>query len=129
MTDNVGRFDRFVFWSETMRSIEIAVDKVFILTLKNMLQVVFITLFILAPFLTFAQPGGLPAGVTLQAIDGENMLTSTTMSNNYYSRNGFNLATDTSWGAQSWDDPNFFPLAVFYGIYIDQVASFKDIGF
>ena len=116
-----------------MRSIEIPFVKVVIslciLNMKHILQVVSITLLFFSPLATSAQSAGLPAGVTLQAIDGETMLTSTTMSNNYYTRNGFNLATDTSWGAQSWDDPNFFPLAAFYGIYIDQVASFKDIGF
>lgn len=50
-------------------------------------------------------PPMLPAGVTLQAIDGETMLTSTTMSNNYFTRNGFTSAS-------AWDNPSFFNLGL-----------------
>jgi hypothetical protein len=68
----------------------------------------------------------LPAGVTLQAIDGETMM-SPTMSHNFYSRNGYTFATSTTFSAGlpiwsaglSWDDPKFFPLGVFFGLYPD----------
>ena len=49
--------------------------------------------------------GGLPSGVTLQAIDGETMTSPTTMSNNYYGRNGFTYAANAG-----WDSPSFFPM-------------------
>jgi hypothetical protein len=52
-------------------------------------------------------PPVLPPGVTLQAIDGETMLTPTTMSNNYYSRNGYTQAANAG-----WDAPTFFPIGV-----------------
>jgi hypothetical protein len=75
---------------------------------------------------------GLPAGVTLQAIDGETMLTSTTMSRSYYSRNGFTVATTPAftvgkgnwWDGLSWDDARFFHLGVFFGVFPTQMASF-----
>lgn len=51
--------------------------------------------------------GGLPSGVTLQAIDGETMLTSTTMSNNYYARNSYTVAS-----GNGWDNPTFFPIGL-----------------
>lgn len=74
----------------------------------------------------------LPVGVTLQAIDGETMTSSTTMSNNYYARNGYTYAASSSYNAgksiwcagYSWDDPRFFPLAVFFGIYPEDADDF-----
>lgn len=75
----------------------------------------------------------LPSGVTLQAIDGETMLTSTTMSNNYYSRNGFSVAatpiTGSGAGSISWDNPAFFPMGCFFGIYQDQLSTFQALNF
>ena len=70
---------------------------------------------------------GLPAGVTLQAIDGETMTSPTTMSNNYYSRNGYTFAASTSYNAgkslwyagYSWDDSRFFPIGCFFALYED----------
>jgi hypothetical protein len=65
--------------------------------------------------------GGLPAGVTLRAIDGEMMISSSTMSHNYYSRNGFNAA---------WDSPSFYPI----GVWRPQIetntnaAMYNDLG-
>jgi hypothetical protein len=75
------------------------------------------------------QTGALPAGVTLQAIDGETMLSPTTMSNNYYGRSGFTVATNTSFNGTSWDDPSFFPIGVDYAFYpMHSPATFKDLG-
>jgi hypothetical protein len=76
---------------------------------------------------TLNDQGPLPAGVSLQAIDGESMLTPTTMSNNYYSRNSYTFASSSSYNAgktlwyagYSWDDPRFFPISVFFGLYED----------
>jgi hypothetical protein len=74
-------------------------------------------------------PGILPPGVTLRATDGETMLDATTMSNNYYSRNGFTVATDTSFTRTSWDDPSFFPIACDYAFYPgNSPARFRDLG-
>jgi hypothetical protein len=61
--------------------------------------------------------GALPSGVTLQAIDGETMLTSTTMSHNYYGRNGFSVAASSAYNGISWDDPAFFPILNDYATY------------
>jgi hypothetical protein len=70
----------------------------------------------------------LPAGVTLQPIDGEVMLFPTTMSHNYFTNLGATLATSTAFGAKSWDDPTFFPHCSFYGLYPAGVSSYLDIG-
>ena len=70
----------------------------------------------------------LPPGVTLQAIDGETMLTPTTMSNNYYTSNGFTFAANNgSYPGQSWDNPAFFPVAVFFGVYSAEQATLIDL--
>lgn len=52
-----------------------------------------------------AGPPALPVGVTLSAIDGETMTSSTTMSHNYYTRNGFSEAATLN-----WDSTSFYPL-------------------
>jgi hypothetical protein len=73
--------------------------------------------------------GMLPSGVTLQAIDGETMLSPTVMTNNYFARNGFTYATNTSFGAKSWDDPTYFLLVSYYGISMGQLSQFQDLGY
>jgi hypothetical protein len=50
---------------------------------------------------------GLPAGVTLQAIDGETMTSPTTMSLNYFSRNGYSAAASAG-----WDATTFYPIGI-----------------
>lgn len=77
----------------------------------------------------------LPAGVTLQAIDGETMTSSTTMSLNYFSRNNFTYGTNASvmngtgiWSeGMTWDDPRFYPIGCFYGLYTDTLTQFLDL--
>ena len=54
----------------------------------------------------------LPSGVTLQAIDGETLTSSTTMSNNFYTRNGYTVAS-----GMSWDSPTFFAIGPFLSDY------------
>ena len=71
---------------------------------------------------------GLPPGVTLQAIDGESMLDATTMTHDYYARNGFTYATSSKYSGPSWDDRSFFPLQCFYGLYSDSTSQFLDLG-
>lgn len=51
----------------------------------------------------------LPAGVTLQAIDG---------GPTYYADNGFTYAE-----AAGWDDPSFFPIGVWYGSFGNGMAD------
>jgi hypothetical protein len=71
------------------------------------------------------KPGALPTGVTLQAIDGETMLTTTTMSHNYFARNGLTYATNTTYNAgkpvwcagYSWDDQLMFGIGCYYAFY------------
>ncbi|SRR6266852_1553363 len=72
----------------------------------------------------------LPIGVTLQAIDGETMLTPTVMSHSYYSGNNFTKATSAnpSFPTVNWDDPNFFPLGVFFGVYPADESEMVDLG-
>ena len=74
---------------------------------------------------TLPVSGTLPSGVTLQAIDGETMTSSTTMSHNYYGRNGFTIPTTTSWhaGVKSWDDPTFFPIMCDYCFNTNNFAN------
>lgn len=60
----------------------------------------------------------LPSGVTLKAIDGETLTSSTTMSNNYYSRSGYSAAH-----TMGWDNPNFFPLGPFESDYNTSIVS------
>lgn len=74
----------------------------------------------------------LPAGVTLQANDGEAMTSLTTMSNTYYARNGYAVPASTGYTGKSWDDPSFFPLACFFGLYADassDLTTYADLGF
>jgi hypothetical protein len=78
---------------------------------------------------------GLPAGVTLQAIDGETMTSPTTMSNNYHSRNGFTFASsNSSYPGQTWDDPKFFRISDYYGLTqgandpTAEIATMVDLG-
>lgn len=52
----------------------------------------------------------LPLGVTLRAIDGERMISATTMSHDYYSSHGFTNAV-----GKGWDDPDYFSIAVWSG--------------
>jgi hypothetical protein len=82
-----------------------------------------------APHASNGDSGGkLPSGVTLQAIDGERMTSSTTMTNDYYARNGFTYATNNpSYPDLSYDNPSFFPLQCYYGIYIDVISQFRDL--
>lgn len=76
-----------------------------------------------------AAPPSLPAGVTLQAIDGETMLTTTTMSNNYYSRNGFTYASsNATYTTVNWDSKSFFPIMCFFGLFTGDMAIFVDLG-
>src|SRR5882724_11568898 len=73
--------------------------------------------------------GGIPAGVTLQAIDGETMLTSTTMSHTYYSGNGFTYASNNaSYPTVNWDSPSFFPIMCFFGLNTPDMTQFVDLG-
>ena len=59
--------------------------------------------------------GGLPAGVTLQAIDGGAA---------YYCSNGFTYACNAG-----WDSPSFFPIHDFYAFSgYGSVATFQDLG-
>jgi len=59
--------------------------------------------------------GSLPAGVTLQQIDG---------GPNYYGANGFTNAANAG-----WDNPNFFPVGPWSGFYTNQtnVNTFKTL--
>jgi hypothetical protein len=75
-------------------------------------------------FATLASAQSLPPGVTLQAIDGERMLDTTTMTHNYFARNGYTYVSNPYTGAQGWDDPNFFPITIFYGLYADVITQF-----
>jgi len=64
----------------------------------------------------------------LRAIDGETMTSSTTMSNNYYGRNGFTQAA-----ALGWDNPAIIPNGPFLPIYdnaviANSVDTFADLG-
>ena len=76
--------------------------------------------------------GALPAGVTLQAIDGETM-SGTTMSHSFYTgRNLTTLTNNRPSGFPNWDDPAFFPVDAFYGLYGNNAANFTtylDLGF
>jgi hypothetical protein len=64
---------------------------------------------------TFTVSTGLPAGVTLQQIDGGPA---------YYASNGFTYAHNAG-----WDDPSFFPIATDYPFYpSNSPAVFKDLG-
>jgi hypothetical protein len=79
--------------------------------------------------------GPLPAGVTLQAIDGETMTSPTTMSNNYYGRNGYSYAANGAatagtgkwWSGLSWDDPRFFPIMLDFAVYSGDFSAFKGL--
>ena len=73
--------------------------------------------------------GTLPSGVTLQAIDGETMTDSTTMTKNYFARNGYTAATNTAYNGTSWDSANFFPLMVYFGLYSGDLSYFRAMGF
>lgn len=84
------------------------------------------------PSVIVETPSELPSGVTLQAIDGETMLTSTTMSNDYYARNGLTAVTDNpNFPGLNWDDLAYFPISVFYGCGTGggaaNMATFADI--
>jgi hypothetical protein len=57
---------------------------------------------------------GLPAGVTLQAIDGETLTSPTTMTKNYFS--AYPAAVNKSFNGTSWDDTTFFPVILYDGI-------------
>jgi hypothetical protein len=75
---------------------------------------------------------GLPAGVTLSAIDGETMA-GNVMSHNYYARNGFtNPASSTfdpAYNNGGWDDPRFFPIGNDYSFYpSNSTTTFKTLG-
>lgn len=69
----------------------------------------------------------LPSGVTLQAIDGETLPSSTTMSHNFYSRSGLSFAANRGVAggmvAKSWDDPAFFPI----GLWIPPILTSGDV--
>lgn len=70
----------------------------------------------LSLFLAFGPGGGsgtLPAGVTLQAIDGESMTDATTMTHTFFSRNNFTRVTAGTFNP-SWDNPAFFPIMSFF---------------
>ena len=74
-----------------------------------------------------------PAGVTLQAIDGEtisNPLDPTSMTHSYYASRGLTFATDKSFNGTSWDDPSFFPIITFFSdTHIPSVTKMKDLGY
>jgi hypothetical protein len=63
-----------------------------------------------------SQPGSLPAGVTLQPIDG---------GPNYYADHGFTYAHNAG-----WDNPNFFPIGVWYAMILTQADASRwlDLG-
>ena len=83
--------------------------------------------------LTFISGGGsgtLPSGVTLQAIDGETMLTATTMSNNYYTSHGYTFVTNNpSYPGVNWDNPATFPICNFFGVYQADIPTFQSLKF
>jgi hypothetical protein len=58
----------------------------------------------------------LPAGVTLQAIDGESIW-GNTQSNNFYARNAATYANNRSFNGTIWDDPTFFPISLWYPVF------------
>ena len=74
--------------------------------------------------INYTVSGSLPAGVTLAAIDGETLPTSTTMSNNFYSRNGFTVTANAACNGLTggWDNPEFFPV----GLYLSPVITQSD---
>ena len=72
---------------------------------------------------------GLPSGVTLQAIDGETLTSPTTMSNNYYSRNGFTYATNNAtYTTLNFDSPTFFQLPIYYPFYTADTSYWAGCG-
>lgn len=65
----------------------------------------------------------------MQAIDGETMLTSITMSNNYYARNGFTYATsNASYPTVNWDSLNYFFIGCFFGLFPGDMSIMVDLG-
>lgn len=70
----------------------------------------------------------LPSGVTLKAIDGETLTSSTTMSNNYYTRNSYTGAS-----VMNWDSPSFFSIGTFLcdydaSIVPSSITNFNTLG-
>src|SRR5208337_3315718 len=84
-----------------------------------------------APVQLFAHGGVslLPAGVTVQALDGEtcdNSADPRTCTHNFYSRNGYTYLTANSNGPfPNFDSPSFFPVEGFYGLYGATQAAFN----
>ncbi len=85
-----------------------------------------------APLSLFAYGSGgasLPAGVTVQALDGETCASSTdptTCTHNYYSRNGYTYLTANSNGLfPNFDNPSFIPVNDVYGLYGSDQQAFN----
>ena len=77
--------------------------------------------------------GGLPAGVTLQAIDGETMLTATTMSTNYWATRASGgipaVTNNPSYPGMNWDNPATFPISTWFGLYTQDMPAFLGMKF
>src|SRR5258705_11593703 len=57
------------------------------------------------------------------------MLSSTSMSNNYYARNGFTYATsNSSYPTVNWDSPSFFPIGCFFALFPGDISTMVDLG-